>query len=46
MKPDGLTGTRVSATRKEVRLSQRTLAAELGVSVRTMQNYVAGRFVP
>jgi len=46
MEPDGLTGTRVAAARKEARLSQRALAAELGVSVRTMQNYEAGRFVP
>ena len=46
MEPDGLTGTRLAAARKEAHLSQRTLAAELGVSVRTMQNYEAGRFVP
>jgi len=46
MEPDGLTGKRVAAARREARLSQRTLAAELGVSVRTMQNYEAGRFVP
>jgi len=46
MEPDGLTGTRLAAARKEAHLSQRTLAAELGVSVRTIQNYEAGRFVP
>lgn len=46
MEPDGLTGTRVAAARKKAHLSQRTLAAELGVSVRTMQNYEAGKFVP
>ena len=41
MEPDGLTGTRLAAARKEAHLSQRTLAAELGVSVRTIQNYEA-----
>jgi transcriptional regulator with XRE-family HTH domain len=46
MEPDGQTGTRLAAARREAHLSQRTLAAELGVSVRTMQNYEAGRFVP
>jgi len=30
MEPDGLTGKRVAAARKEVHLSQRALAAELG----------------
>lgn len=46
MEPDGLTGRRVASARREVHLSQRALAAELGVSVRTVQNYEAGRFVP
>lgn len=46
VEPDGLTGTRVAGARKDLSLSQRTLAAELGVSLRTIQNYEAGRFVP
>ena len=46
MEPDGLTGKRIAAARADARLSQRALAAELGVSVRTLQNYEAGKFVP
>lgn len=46
MEPDGLTGERIARARKDVSLSQRALAARLGVSVRTVQNYEAGRFVP
>lgn len=46
VEPDGLTGKRVAAARKESRLSQRSLASELGVSVRTVQNYEAGKFIP
>jgi len=46
VEPDGLTGKRLASARKEIRVSQRALAAELGVSVRTIQNYEAGRFVP
>lgn len=46
MEPDGLTGKRIAAARKDVRLSQRALAVELGVSLRTLQNYEAGKFVP
>lgn len=46
VEPDGLTGRRVAAARNEAHLSQRSLAAELGVSVRTVQNYEAGKFVP
>jgi len=46
MEPDGLTGKRLASARNEIRVSQRALAAELGVSVRTIQNYEAGRFVP
>jgi transcriptional regulator with XRE-family HTH domain len=43
---DGLTGRRIAAARKELHLTQRVLAAELGVSLRTVQNYESGRFVP
>lgn len=43
---DGLTGKRLAAARLDAHLSQRALAAELRVSVRTLQNYEAGRFVP
>ena len=39
-------GKRLSEARGEAHISQRTLAAQLGVSVRTVQNYEAGRFVP
>ena len=46
VEPDGLTGKRMAAARKEVHLSQRALAAKLGVSLRTLQNYEAGKFVP
>jgi transcriptional regulator with XRE-family HTH domain len=46
MEPDGLTGRRIAEARGDARLSQRALAVELGVSVRTIQNYEAGRFVP
>jgi transcriptional regulator with XRE-family HTH domain len=46
VEPDGLTGKRIAAARKDVRLSQRALADELGVSLRTLQNYEAGKFVP
>lgn len=43
--PDGLTGKRLASARKEARLSQRALAAELGVTLRTIQNYEAGKSV-
>lgn len=46
VEPDGLTGKRLAAARNAVHLSQRALAAELGVSLRTVQNYEAGKFVP
>lgn len=46
MEPDGLVGERIAAARLDAKLSQRTLAAELHVSVRTLQNYEAGKFVP
>lgn len=46
METDGLTGKRLAAARKNVQLSQRSLAEALGISVRTIQNYEAGRFVP
>lgn len=46
MEPDGLTGKRIAAARREANLSQRALAAELQVSVRTLQNYEAGKVVP
>lgn len=36
----------MAAARRDVHLSQRALAAELGVSLRTIQNYEAGTFVP
>jgi transcriptional regulator with XRE-family HTH domain len=43
---DRLTGERLAAARIAAGLSQRSLAATLGVSVRTLQNYESGRFVP
>ena len=46
VEPDGLTGKRMAAARREAHLSQRALAGELGVSLRTIQNYEAGTFVP
>jgi transcriptional regulator with XRE-family HTH domain len=46
VEPDGLTGERLAAARNEVHLSQQALAAELGVSLRTVQNYESGKFVP
>jgi len=46
MQPDGQTGRRLASARKDAHLSQETLAAELGVTLRTVQNYEAGRFVP
>ncbi len=46
VEPDGLTGKRIASARKDVHLSQRALAVELGVSLRTLQNYEAGKFVP
>ena len=36
----------MASARKDLRISQRVLAAQLGVSVRTVQNYEAGRFTP
>lgn len=44
--PAALTGSRLAVARKSVGLSQRQLAEALGVSVRTIQNYEAGRSVP
>jgi transcriptional regulator with XRE-family HTH domain len=46
VEPDSLTGRRLAAARRDVRLSQRALAGELRVSLRTVQNYEAGKFVP
>lgn len=46
MESDGLTGERLVSARRGVGLSQRALAAQLGVTVRTVQNYEAGRSVP
>lgn len=46
MDPDRLFGRRLTEARRDAHLSQRAVAAELGVSVRTLQNYEAGRFVP
>ena len=46
MEADRLTGERLAAARAEAGLSQRSLAATLGISVRTLQNYESGRFVP
>lgn len=46
MEPDGLTGRRIASARRDAHLSQRALAAELRVSVRTLQNYEAGKIVP
>jgi len=43
---DSLTGARLGAARRQANLTQRELASELGVTVRTLQNYEAGRFVP
>jgi transcriptional regulator with XRE-family HTH domain len=39
-------GRRVARARRENGLSQRGLAKELGVTVRTIQNYESGRVVP
>ena len=41
-----MTGKRVASARRDVHLSQRALAAHLGVSLRTVQNYEAGRSIP
>ena len=46
VEPDGLTGRRLAAARADAHLSQRALAAELGVSLRTIQNYESGKFIP
>lgn len=46
VEPDGLTGRRIASRRKDVHLSQRALAAELRVSVRTLQYYEAGKIIP
>ena len=46
MEVDGLTGKRIAAARVEAHLSQRALATQLRVSVRTLQNYEAGKFIP
>ena len=46
MEPDGLTGRRIASARRDAHLSQRALAAELGVSLRTVQNYESGTFIP
>jgi transcriptional regulator with XRE-family HTH domain len=46
VEPAAFSGPRLAAARRTARLTQRALAAELGVTVRTLQNYEAGRFVP
>ena len=46
MEPAAFSGPRLAAQRRAAHLTQRKLAAELGVTVRTLQNYEAGRFVP
>jgi transcriptional regulator with XRE-family HTH domain len=43
---DVLIGRRIAAARNDAKLSQRSLATALGVSVRTVQNYESGRIVP
>jgi HTH-type transcriptional regulator, cell division transcriptional repressor len=46
MEPDGLVGARLAGARREAGLSQRALAATLGVTPRTVQNYESGKIVP
>ena len=43
---DNGTGERLRAARKDAGVTQSAVAAELGVTIRTIQNYEAGRPIP